>query len=125
MSGDCLATSFLGGFNPGAVVMTWLGLWWILGGVFLVAVYRRVGGGSVLADVGYCPGGLAAPGWVQGGLGVLGVLRLPAVALAEPWWPKWWWQRSKLLRHPHRPQGAISQDAACCCTQPHSSGGSG
>lgn len=60
MSGDCLTTSFLGGFNPGAVVMTWMGLWSLLGGIFLAA-----GGGSVSADVGYRP-------WVRGGFGDLG-----------------------------------------------------
>lgn len=75
---------FLGGLDPGAVVMTWMRFWCLLGGVFLAAAYSRAGGGSVLVDMGYWPGILAA------GVGlrtseVLGQLRLRTDVLAGPW----------------------------------------
>lgn len=50
-----------------------------------MAVCSSAGGGSALADVGYWPGSLAAPGWVRGGLGCLGFWGSPPPGWGSGW----------------------------------------
>lgn len=69
LSGRFLATGFLGA-RCGVVVLTWMVLWCLLGGIFLFLWWLRAAGlWEWLADLGYRPGSYAAP---EVGLGTWG-----------------------------------------------------